>query len=159
MSEIKFPQRRTVPIVRWRQFEGQRAAITTLNSETELECLTFAPDEKGEWFAQLRIDDMVTVDVERPADRPKNYIGKVAPLSKQPNVLQTAIRKRQRGQENLRRSDIELSPDLAEALQYARRLVGDPDTKTYASRVMTVHLAPFLDRMKANQASSDSSKL
>lgn len=144
------PQRRTVPIDRWRQFDGQRAAVTVLNPESNIDCFTLPLDENGKWFEELRAGDVVTVDVERQTDRCKNtFIGKVAPLNEQPNKLQTAVRMRQRGQEDLRRSEIMLPPDYAEALKYARIAANDPDTKTYASRIVMAHLGPVLACMKA----------
>ena len=156
MPDIQLPQRRTVPIDRWRQFEGQRAAVTILKAETKIDCFTLPPDENGKWFEELRENDIVTVDVQRQSAKyRKTFIGQVAPLSEQPNTLQTAIRNRQRKQEGYRESDIALPPEYTKALQYARKAAGDPDTKTYASRIVMAHLGPVLACMKAQEVQNN----
>ena len=144
------PRTVTVPILRRRELAGKtHAFVVLLNAERNVEAIAWHPDEStnGAW-GLLEAGDELTVTIrEESAKYPGTYVGKAEPWDKQPNKLKTAVRNRERGLGELRRSDIELPPAYADALQVVRRAVGDPDTKTYASRIVMAHLGPVVAQM------------
>ena len=114
--------------------------------------LVFYPDKgDGSYLPLIQEDDTVKVSVREPA-RTGGLIANLLPRDKQPRNIQNEFRRHEQrlttGTE-LNRSDIELPPKYAEALRYVRRAVGDPDTKTYASRIVMAHLGPVVAALKA----------
>ena len=142
----KLPKQATGPILRWKQVSGVRTAVVLLNEESGAEGLVSPPDEAPlNWWEMLRKGDVVSALIREESRKFSNtFIGKCLDPEKQPNKLKTTVRNRERGHEELRRSDLILPPRYAEALQKARRLAGDPDTATWASRLVMAHLTPFL---------------
>jgi hypothetical protein len=137
----------TVPILRRKEIAGkQHAFIVQLNAERNVEAIAWHPDSttNGAWDL-LEAGDELTVTIREESTKfPGTFVGKAEPWDSQPNKLKTDIRKRKREEAELRRSDILLTPAYAEALQRARRLAGDPDTATWASRLVMAHLTPSL---------------
>jgi hypothetical protein len=121
-----------------------------LNAESKVEGIIWHPDgpTNGAWDLLTAGDELTVTIREKSAKFPGTFVGKADPWDTQPNKLKTAIRNRQRGQAELRRSDIELPPAYADALQRVRRAVGDPDTKTYASRIVMAHLGPVVAQLQ-----------
>jgi len=141
------PRTVTVPILRRKEIAGkQHAFIVQLNAERNIEAIAWHPDgsTNGAWDL-LEAGDELTVTIrEESVKYPGTFVGKADPWDQQPNKLKTAVRNRERGLGELRRSDLILPPAYADALQRARRAAGDPDTATWASRLVMAHLTPFL---------------
>ncbi|WP_066906736.1 hypothetical protein [Synechococcus sp. MIT S9509] len=133
---------------------GGRQAVVGLNPEKKSEGLIWHPDSAPSgWWEQLHEGDEISVLIREKSDRFENtFIGNCSSPEDQPNKLKTALRNRQRGQRDLKRSDIMLPPEYAEALQHVRRAVGDPDTITYASRIVMAHLGPVVASLNTQGA-------
>ena len=141
------PRTVLVPILRRKEIAGKQLAfIVQLNAERNVEAIAWHPDNttNGAWDL-LEAGDELTVTIrEESAKFPGTFVGKAEHCDSQPNKLKTAVRNRKRGEAELRRSDLMLPPAYAEALQRARLAAGDPDTATWASRLVMAHLTPFL---------------
>ena len=149
------PRTVTVPILRRKEIAGkQHAFIVQLNAERNVEAIAWHPDgsTNGAWDL-LEAGDELTVTIREESTKyPGTFVGKADLWDQQPNKLKTAVRNRERGLGELRRSDIELPPAYADALQVVRRAVGDPDTKTYASRIVMAHLGPVVAQLQLEVA-------
>ena len=103
-------------------------------------------------LALIQKGDTVKVNVLGQARKPGEWRSHLLPRDEQPRNIQNELRRREQslatGTE-LNRSDIELLPEYAETLRYVRRAVGDPDTKTYASRIVMAHLGPVVAALKS----------
>lgn len=146
----ELPCTRTVPILRRKELNNGKphAFIVQLNAERNIEAIAWHPDDTthGAWDLLAAGDELSVIIREESQKYPGTFVGKAASWDDQPNKLKTAVRNRKRGADELRRSDLMLPPAYAEALQRARRAAGDPDTATWASRLVMAHLTPFLQQ-------------
>jgi len=113
------------------------------------------PDEGD--FSHLSLiqkGDTMKVSVLGHARKPGEWKSHLLPRDQQTRNIQNELRRREQRLETgseLRRSDIELPPAYADALRHVRIAVGDPDTKTYASRIVMAHLGPVVAALKCKE--------
>jgi len=141
------PRTVTVPILRRKEIAGkQHAFIVQLNAERNVEAIAWHQDgtTNGAWDLLEAGDELADTIREESKKFPGTFVGKAEGWDSQPNKLKTTIRNRKRAEAELRRSDLMLPPAYAEELQRARRAAGNPDTATWASRIVMAHLTPFL---------------
>ena len=136
-----------VPILRRKEIAGkQHSFIVQLNAERNVEAIAWHQDgtTNGAWDLLEAGDELADTIREESKKFPGTFVGKAEEWDSQLNKLKTTIRNRKRAEGELRRSDLMIPPAYAEELQRARRAAGDPDTATWARRIVMAHLTPFL---------------
>jgi len=137
----------TVPILRRKEIARKLYGfIVHLNAERNVEAIAWHPDSttNGAWDL-LEAGDELSVSLREESKKFHGiFVGKAEEWDAQPNKLKIAIRNRKLGEAELRSSDLMLPPAYTEARQRARRAAGNPDTATWASRLVMAYLTPLL---------------